>query len=82
MKEENDEFYSNRLYTGPKDEWAFNVLSGQAYKKVMKNNVDLELSFNNWDVSIEKTLQEPKRAFFSHSESKAKSNCQVISILY
>jgi len=77
MKEENDEFYSNRLYTGPKDEWAFNVLSSQAYKNVIENNVDLELSFNYWDVSREKTLKEPKRAYFSHSQSLAKSNCQV-----
>ena len=81
MKEENDWFYLHRLYTGPKDEWAFNVLSSPEYKKVMENNVDLELSFNNWNVSKEKTLQEPKRAFFSHSKSKAKSNCQVILIL-
>ena len=72
MKEENDEFYSNRLYTGPKDEWPFNVLSSQAYKKVMENNVDLEISFNDWDVSKEKTLKEPKRAYFSHSVSSVK----------
>ena len=70
-------FYSHRLYTGPKDFYVFNVLSGPAYKKVMENNVDLELSFNDWDVSKEKTLKEPKRAYFSHSESTAKSNCQV-----
>ena len=77
MKEENDWFYLHRLYTGPKDEWAFNVLSSPEYKKVMENNVDLELSFNDWDVSQEKTLKEPKRAYFSHSQSRAKSNCQV-----
>ena len=70
-------FYSHRLYTGPKDQYVFNVLSGPAYKKVMENNVDLEISFNDWDVSKEKTLKEPKRAYFSHSQSRAKSNCQV-----
>ena len=70
-------FYSHRLYTGPKDEWAFNALSSQVYKKVMENNVDLELSFNDWGISEEKTLKEPKRAYLSHSQSSAKSNCQV-----
>ena len=69
--------YTNRLYTGPKDEYIFNVLSSPAYKKVMENNVDLELSFNDYDISKEKTLKEPKRAYFSHSLSRAKSNCQV-----
>ena len=45
----------------------------------MKNNVDLELSFNDWDVSINKTLKEPRRAYFSDSESKVnyKYKCQV-----
>ena len=79
MKEENDGFYSNRLYTGPKDEWAFNVLSSTAYKNVMENNVDLEHSFNDWYVSMETALKEPKTAYFSHSESaiKSKYKCQV-----
>ena len=31
----------------------------------MANNVDLDLSFDSEDKSIEKTLQESKRAFFS-----------------
>ena len=65
-------FYSHRLYTGPKDQYVFNVLSGPAYKKVLENNVDLEISFNDWDVSKEKTLKEPKRAYFSDSVSSVK----------
>ena len=77
MEEEIDWFYSHRLYTGPKDEYTFSVLSSPAYKEVMKNNVDLKLSFNDWDVSKEKTLKVSKRAYFSHSKSKAKSDCQV-----
>ena len=71
----------HRLYTGPKDSYIFNVLSSPAFKKLMENNVDLELSFNDWDVSKEKTLDESKRAYFSHSQSSAKSYCQVILIL-
>ena len=67
------------MYTGPKDQFVFNVLSGPAFKKVMENNVDLELSFNDWDVSKEKTLKEPKGAYFSDSESSVNSEykCQV-----
>ena len=33
----------------------------------MKNNVDLESSFNSWDISIEKTLNTPKSAIFADS---------------
>ena len=77
----NNKFYSHRLYTGPKDQLT-KRLSSPAYRKVMENNVDFELSFNDWDVSIEKTLKEHKRVFFSHSQSRAKSNCQVNSFLY
>ena len=45
----------------------------------MDNNVDLDLSFNNWDISQEKTLKEPKRALFGDSEMKSYSNfhCEV-----
>ena len=33
----------------------------------MKNNVDPELSFNAWDISIEKTLKKSKSAIFAAS---------------
>ena len=69
--------YTHRLYTGPKDDYVFNVLSSPAYKKVMENNIDLENSFNDYDISIEKTLKEAKKALFSHSYSSANSDCQV-----
>ena len=76
-------FYLHRLYTGPKDHNIFNVLSGPAYKNVMENNVDLELSFNDWEVSKEKTLKERKRAYFSDSGESFNSNhkCQVIFVI-
>ena len=74
-------FFSQRLYTGPKDEYTFNVLSGPAYKNVMENNVNLKFSFNEWDVSKERALKEPKKAYFSNSESsinyKPKYKCKV-----
>ena len=44
----------------------------------MENNIDLEHSFNKFSLSKEKTLKEPKGAYFSHSESSAKFDCQVI----
>ena len=43
----------------------------------MENNIDLELSFNDWDLSKQKTLKEPKRAYFSASDSSIRSFCQV-----
>ena len=58
-------FYLHRLYTGPKDSYYYEVLSGPPYKKVMEKNVHLELSFNDWSISIEKTLKEPKKAYFA-----------------
>ena len=58
-------FYLHRLYTGPKDSYYYEVLSSPAYKKVMEKNVHLELSFNDWSISIEKTLKEPKKAYFA-----------------
>ena len=56
------------LFTGPKDGAYFDILSSkQAYEKIMKNNVDLELSFNSWNISIEKTLITSKSAVFADS---------------
>ena len=57
-------FYLHRLYTGPKDSYYYEVLSSPAYKKVMEKNVHLELSFNDWSIGMEKTLKEPKKAYF------------------
>ena len=57
-----------RLYTPPKNWGLFNRLSSmQAYEKIMQNNVDLELSPNPLDISIQKTLNTPKSAFFADS---------------
>ena len=70
--------YLLRLYTGPKDTYRLEVLSSPAYKKVMEKNVNLELSFNDWSISEEKTLKEPKRAYFAEfNEAKLAKN-QVI----
>ena len=37
-----------RLYSGPKDSAYFTILSSSAYEKIMKYNVDQELSFNRY----------------------------------
>ena len=56
------------MYTSPKDWTYYNTLSStQAYEEVMKNNLDLELSFNSWDISIEKALNTSKGALFVDS---------------
>ena len=72
-------FSISRLYT-EKGHYYQNVLStSSAYKNIMKNNVDLEVSFNYWNISKEKTLKEPKKALFSNSRRLLhdKSHCQV-----
>ena len=61
----NDLFNLHRLYTGPKDSYDSQVLHSPAYKKVMEKNVHLEHSFNDRSRSIEKTLKEPKKAYFA-----------------
>ena len=56
------------MYTGPKDWAGFTILSStRAYGKIMKNNVDLELSPNPMDISIDKTLNTSKSAIFASS---------------
>ena len=72
-------FYLYRLYTGSKDSYRFQVLSSQAYRKVMEKNVNLELSFNDdHSISIEKTLKEPKRAYFAEFDKAKHAKDQVI----
>ena len=67
-----------RLFTGPKDSSIFDILSTTPYKSVMANNVDIDLSFNSNDEGIEKTLEEPKRAYFNYEGNVAsKYKCKV-----
>ena len=65
------------MYTGPKDSYFYEVLSSPAYKKVMEKNVNLELSFNAWSISREKTLKEPKRAYFARFDKARHAKYQV-----
>ena len=58
-----------RLYTGPKDWSTYTILSStQAYEKIMKNNVDSELSPNSIENSIQKALNTSKSAIFIGSK--------------
>ena len=43
------------------------LLSTKTYEKIVKRNVDLKLSFNALDISIEKTLNTSKSAIFADS---------------
>ena len=43
----------------------------------MENNIDMKDSFNDWHISHEKTLKEPKAALFGTSYGKTKSDCKV-----
>ena len=56
------------MYSSPKD-WGFytTLSSTQVYEKVMEKNVDLELSFNPWDISVQKMLNTSKSALFADS---------------
>ena len=78
-----------RLFTSPRDWSYYDILSStQAYEKLMKNNVDLELSFNTWDISIQKALNTSKGAIFadasflywgqSYSKDARELSCLVI----
>ena len=68
-------FSTHSLYTGRKDKYVFNILNSSVYKKVMDNNVK-DISFNDWDISYEKTLKEPKTALFSNAMIVS-NQCQV-----
>ena len=75
-----------RLYAGDRSELSGKTLLTSAiYTDVIKNNVDLDTSFNRIDISIEKTLNEPNTAlFYDHhylqgfSKHKCKVKCKLI----
>ena len=69
------------MYTTTKDTSIYSVLTTPQFEKVYKNNVDEELSFGDWIQNMEKTLNEPDRAFF-HIKSYVSNNedyrCKVL----
>ena len=72
------------MYTTTKDTSIYSVLTTPQFEKVFKNNVDEELSFGDWIQNMEKTLNEPDRAFF-HIKSYVTNNeeyrCKVKIII-
>ena len=56
-------FTNFRLYSGAKDTSVSSALYSPALKKVFENNVNNN-TFGNWIENMEKTLQQPNRAFF------------------
>ena len=73
-----------RLYTGPKDTSIFNHLVTEPYKNIMKNNINMEDSFNSIEISIQKVLNEPNTALFWYLEDvvSEKYKCLVRLIYY
>ena len=69
------------MYTTTKDTSIYSVLTTPQFEKVFKSNVDEELSFGDWIQNMEKTLNEPDRAFF-HIKSYVSNNedyrCKVL----
>ena len=51
------------MYSGSKDLSVSSALYSPAFEKVFKNNVN-DQTFGNWIENMEKTVQEPNRAFF------------------
>ena len=56
-------FVGFRLYSGAKDTSVSTALYSPAFEKVLKNNVN-DKTFGDWIENMEKTVQEPNRAFF------------------
>ena len=52
-----------RLYSGARDTSVSSALYSPALKKVFESNVNNN-TFGNWIENMEKTLQQPNRAFF------------------
>ena len=51
------------MYSDAKDTSMYSVLNSVTFEKVLRNNVD-ESTFGNPITNMEKTIQEPNRAFF------------------
>ena len=89
MKSSNTDFQNHcdffRLYAGDRSELSGKTLLTSAiYRDVIKNNVDLDTSFNRIDISVEKTLNEPNTAlFYDHHyvQGTSKHKCKVKFLL-
>ena len=53
-----------RLYSGAKDTSISSALYSAAFESVFENNVDKDKTFGNWIENMEKTVNEPNRAYF------------------
>ena len=62
----------DRLYTEPKSGAISALLNSPIYRDVLINKLDSDATFNDLDISIEKTLNEPNAALF-YEESYVKN---------
>ena len=61
------------MYSDAKDTSLSSALYSAAFEKVFENNVDQDKTFGNWIENMEKTVQEPNRAYF-HIKSDVQNN--------
>ena len=67
-------FPTFRLYTGTRDSAMYDILTSLPYEKVMKNNIDLNKSFNSFETSITKTLNSSSNTAFFYLKSAVTEN--------
>ena len=70
----------NRLYTAIRGGAVSEIVLSDAYKDVLENNIDMETSFNQLELSIEEVLRQPNRALFytmATIQNMKKYGCQV-----
>ena len=75
-------FCFGRLYTQPKDTAIFNYLTTESYKNIMKNNINMEDSFNPIKIGIQKVLNEPNTAFFAIDVDVPKNYKSLVRHIY
>ena len=52
----------------------YDILTSLPYEKVMKNNIDLDKSFNSFETSITKTLNSSSNTAFFYLKSAVTEN--------
>ena len=66
-----------RVYTGPKD-WAISkILNTKPYEEILKNNIDIDSSYNPLNISIHNVLTQPKTALIALDNNVGHTKCIV-----
>ena len=76
-------YHNFRLYTGTRDSAMYDILTSLPYQKVMKNNIDLDESFNSFETSITKTLNSSSNtAFFYLKSAVSENEMNIAKVIY